>query len=153
MALAQGIAVRVRTDRERALFAERAFRSGDVLITYDGPVLDHPTRYSVQIGEHQHVEGTAESNAWLNHSCAPNAYVEWTPLRLRALRDIEAGEEITCNYLTTDWELHEPFVCRCGAPHCYGEIRGFAHLDSAARQRLMPFIPEFMRARIRKAKG
>jgi hypothetical protein len=26
------------------------------------------------------------------------------------LRGIERGEELTCNYLTTDWELHEKFA-------------------------------------------
>jgi SET domain-containing protein len=83
----------------------------EILITYDGPIIDRATRYSIQIDDYLHIEGTPESNAYLNHACAPNSYVDSKGVFLRALRDIEAGEELTCNYLTTDWELHERFVC------------------------------------------
>jgi hypothetical protein len=67
---------------------------------------------------------------------------------LRERRDIEAGEELTCNYLTTDWELHEKFVCSCGAPNCYGEIRGFKYLSPQQQRELERFVPEFMKRRI-----
>lgn len=67
-------------------------RKDEVLITYDGPLIDHPTRYSIQIDENLHIDGTPESNCYLNHSCAPNTYVDWTGLCLRALRDIDTGE-------------------------------------------------------------
>ena len=74
----------------------------EILITYDGPILDHPTRYSIQIDENRHIEGTPESNAYLNHSCAPNTFVDWKGVFLRALRNIDAGEELTCNYFKGD---------------------------------------------------
>jgi hypothetical protein len=67
---------------------------------------------------------------------------------LRALRDLEAGEELTCNYLTTDWELHEKFTCTCGAPKCYGEIKGFKYLSPEQQRALAPFVREFMKKRI-----
>ena len=148
MSLAKGVEARLRADGQRGLFALGHVSRGEILIVYDGPVIDHPTRYSIQIDDNRHIDGTPESNAYLNHSCDPNAYVDWNGVFLRALRDIEAGEEVTCNYLTTDWELHEKFVCQCGAPKCYGQIAGFRYLAPEQQQALEPLVPAFMRKRL-----
>ncbi len=148
MSLANGVAMQLRSDQQRGLFVTRSVRKGEILITYDGPIINHATRYSIQIDDKLHIEGTLESNACLNHSCAPNTYVDWKGVFLRALRDLEAGEELTCNYLTTDWELHEKFVCTCGAPNCYGEVKGFKYLSAKQQRDLERFVPEFMKKRI-----
>jgi len=53
-----------------------------------------------------------------NHSCDPNMSKGRT-----ALRDIEAGEELTADYSqfsTKDWEMK----CSCGAKNCTGVVRG-----------------------------
>lgn len=60
-----------------------------------------------------------DATAYINHSCAPNAYMRVTPgdkVVFFALRDIEAGEEITMDYR----DPHHPSadMCRCGAPTC-----------------------------------
>jgi len=148
MALSSKISPAVRSDGQKCLRANAAVHRQEVLITYDGPLIDHPTRYSIQIDDHKHIEGTPESNAYLNHSCAPNAYVDWSGVCLRALREIASGEEITCNYLTTDWELHEKFVCRCGARDCFGELRGLKYLTRDEQRRRWPFLPDFMKRKI-----
>ena len=146
--LASGIEIRTRSDHQKGLFTTKARGRDEILIYYDGPILDHSTRYSIQIDDNRHIEGTPESNAYLNHACAPNAYVDWKGPHLRALRNIAAGEELTCNYLTTDWELHEPFVCTCGASNCYGVVRGFKYLSPEQQRALSAFVPEFMKKRI-----
>ncbi|CAJ2502798.1 Uu.00g101920.m01.CDS01 [Anthostomella pinea] len=64
----------------------------------------------------------------INHSCTPNAIGIWHRGRqmaiLRALRDINAGEEITVAYITntveprqsrTVWHKFWPLVCHCSA--------------------------------------
>jgi hypothetical protein len=153
VSLGNGVAVRLRTDHQRGLFILRHVRKDEILITYNGPTIDHPTRYSIQIDDGLHIDGTVDSSSSLNHSCSPNAYVDWKGVFLRALRDIQAGEELTCNYQTTDWELHEKFVCTCGAPNCYGDIKGFKYLSPEQQQMLAPFVPEFMRRRIRPESG
>ena len=53
-----------------------------------------------------------------NHSCDPNMGKGRV-----ALRDIEAGEELTADYSkfsTKDWEMK----CSCGAKNCTGVVRG-----------------------------
>ena len=95
MALSPKIGPAIRRDGQKCLCANAADKKDEVLITYDGPIIDHPTRYSIQIDDDKHIEGAAESNAYLNHSCAANAYVDWNGVYLRALRDIDAGDEVT----------------------------------------------------------
>lgn len=148
MSLANGVIIRTRPDGQKGMFTIKPVVWEEILIYYDGPVIDHPTRYSIQIDDEKHIEGTPDSNAYLNHSCAANCYVDWKGVYLRAKRNIAAGEELTCNYLTTDWELHEKFVCHCGAPNCYGELKGFKYLRPEQQKALEPFVPEFMKRRI-----
>jgi hypothetical protein len=54
-----------------------------------------------------------------------------------AVRDIPAGEELTFDYLTTEWEMATPFACRCGAADCRGLIQGFKHLSPEAQAHLI----------------
>jgi uncharacterized protein len=67
------------------------------------------------------IDGKVEWNLarFLNHSCEPNceAVCEEGRIWLVALRDIEAGEEITFNY-GYDLEDYREHPCRCGAPRC-----------------------------------
>ncbi len=60
--------------------------------------------------------GGAET-AYINHSCAPNAYMRAAPgnkIIFFALRDIKEGEEITINYRDPE----HPEKCHCGARKC-----------------------------------
>jgi len=72
-------------------------------------------------------------------------YVDWSGLYLRALRNISAGEEITCNYLTTEWERYERFICHCGDVHCCGEVKGLKYLDHDEQKKLLPYLPECLK--------
>lgn len=81
----------------------------------------------------------------LNHSCDPNAFVRYQGDRcyLVARRDIDAGEEITCDYnmnITggTSWP------CHCGARRCHGETIGdFFKLPTAIQQEYRPLLAEW----------
>ena len=149
MARSAKIVVSARTDGQKGLFALQDIAENEVLLTYDGPAMDHPTRLSIQIDDDRHIEGTKDSNAFLNHSCDPSAYVDWNKLCLRARRPILSGEEITCNYFTTDYELHETFACKCGSPKCKGEIRGFKYLSKDEQRELEPWLPPFLKQKAR----
>ena len=48
MSLANGVVMRVRPGKQRGLFVTQPVRKGEILIIYDGPLIDHATRYSVQ---------------------------------------------------------------------------------------------------------
>lgn len=56
---------------------------------------------------------------YMNHSCRPNSMSPGLGFEL-ALRDIEAGDEVVCDYGTLN--LQDAFSCACGEPACRGTI-------------------------------
>ena len=141
------VTLRLR-DGQLALFARVAIPAGEMLSTLPGVVRPHPSRHSVQVGRDVHVEAPGPNDAtvpsrwcwkFLNHSCEPSGLVSVQPQpSYVTARDLERGEELTFDYLTTEWDLAEPFACECGSSRCHGVIAGFAHLSSAAQQSLLP---------------
>ncbi len=81
----------------------------------------------------------------INHSCDPNAFVQYQGDRcyLVARRDIDAGEEITCDYNIniaggTSWP------CHCGARRCRGETTGdFFKLPIEIQQEYRPLLADW----------
>lgn len=57
---------------------------------------------------------------YMNHSCAPASRGIGDAFEI-AVRDIQPGEELTCEYGTLN--LIQPMACYCGALSCRGEIR------------------------------
>ena len=57
-----------------------------------------------------------------NHSCEPNAYVDGQVL-LRAMRDIETGEEVTVDYAMYFTSDTMEFDCKCQAASCRKHIK------------------------------
>jgi uncharacterized protein len=59
---------------------------------------------------------------YVNHSCEPNAFMRRHRGRVEfyALRPIEAGEEVTCDYGETHHDGRLP--CRCGSQRCRGRL-------------------------------
>lgn len=128
--------------------------AGEAIVEIDGDVTDRPSRFSVQIDDASHIEVAAgedlatsiERSPWrfLNHSCAPNAAIRGR--QVVATAAIAAGEEITFDYNTTEFDLAAPFACHCGAGGCLGSIRGFVHLRREQRlQRRADLAPHLLR--------
>lgn len=67
-------------------------------------------------------KGMRRGFRYINHSCDPNTFFRCTPDRAEvyALRDIRAGEELTCDYGESQHEGR--LRCRCGAERCRGWI-------------------------------
>jgi hypothetical protein len=137
------------SNEHRCLRAGSRFEQGDVILVLEGLLSHAPSRYSVQVGADLHVQpapGIPEDSvraAWrfLNHSCRPNASFRGPVLT--ALEAIAIGQEITFNYNTTEAEMAEPFVCRCG--HCSGTtVSGFRNLSAAERARLGPMVASYL---------
>ncbi len=56
---------------------------------------------------------------YVNHSCEPAMLGVGNDIEI-AVRDIAAGEELTCEYATLN--PTEPMPCRCGAANCRGVV-------------------------------
>ena len=69
----------------------------------------------------------------MNHSCDANTSFEvpnddFGYLTI-ARKDIKEGEELTNNYNTFIYTVHNPFDCKCGAENCFGIITWIRHLS------------------------
>ena len=128
--------------------ATRPVRVGGTVLILDGEEMHRPSRHSIQLDERTHIEVTGDlpleelmlAHPWrfTNHSCDPNTRL--VGRALVALRPVRAGDEITYNYNTSEWELAEPFECRCGSPDCERQIRGFKYLGAQERERIRPLL-------------
>lgn len=146
------VGVLVEQDQRR-LIAVRDIAAGARIISLHGRASRVATRYSVQIGRDTHLDPDdvatplerVRQRQWmyLNHHCQPNAWI--TERTLVALRDIPAGDGVTFDYNTTEWDMASPFDCHCGSPACVGTVRGAKHLNAAQRARIAawraPYFP------------
>lgn len=89
----------------RGLFAEIAFGGGEVLGTLDGQVIrhaDHPDvldeEWNAISEELLLVRAYPTKYRYMNHSPSPNCRIDQRDMSIRALRDVEAGEELTIDY-------------------------------------------------------
>jgi hypothetical protein len=128
-----------RSKGYKGLYARKDIIAGSVIFVLKGRISGRGNKYSVELSRGKHLDFplTRKPNdhldyAWqyVNHSCEPNGYVNAAELSFCALRDIGEGEEITFNYLTTEYELASPFLCECPSPKCFGLIRGYKFMTA-----------------------
>jgi hypothetical protein len=90
------------------LFARVPIKKGRFIARYSGRKLDNDVadkldnKYLFEINSRWTIDGSSRSNIarYINHSCRPNAEVYFVKhvIKIRALRNIKAEEEITYNY-------------------------------------------------------
>lgn len=130
----EGLTVRVSDIEGRGCFAARKFERRKKIAEYTGELVsttEAERRAKLQrrmrvcaINDAWSIDGSVGGNAtaYMNHSCQPNAFMRVTHHHILffALRDIEAGEEITVDYENTYHSNRKR--CSCGASNCRGTI-------------------------------
>ncbi|HKX41762.1 MAG TPA: SET domain-containing protein [Burkholderiaceae bacterium] len=126
----------------RGVFARSALRAGQLIGEYAGKryaadevqVVDwnNQLTYLFALSDGSVIDGAQGGNTtrFINHACAPN--VEAVErygaggelvLRVRALRRIQAGEELFLDYaLETDGDDPSDYPCACGHERCRGTM-------------------------------
>jgi D-alanine-D-alanine ligase len=110
-----------------------------------GTLTHLPNIYTIQIGAHTHLLPDGQLWRYLNHSCAPNCRIDFSTWTLVTTRTIQCQEELTFNYLTTEWDMVAPFACQCSALHCYGCVAGFKYLTPVQQVLLAPRCSPLLR--------
>lgn len=120
----------------RGLFAKEPIPRGEIVAIKGGYIFDTATLKEIEgrlgpaeipVADGFHigpVEAGEREGAMLftNHSCDPNIGVQGQIVFV-AMRDIEAGEELTHDWATTDDDTYR-MECRCGADGCRGTVTG-----------------------------
>ena len=112
------------------LFATRPIKKGTKIIRYFGPILDSrkkdedaiENKYLFELNGRWTIDGSIRQNLarYINHACKPNAESDVKPRKrkvfIRAIKDIEPGEEINYDYGTDYFKAYlKPIGCKCEA--------------------------------------
>jgi uncharacterized protein len=112
------------------LFATKPIKKGTKIIRYFGPILDSrkkdedaiENKYLFELNGRWTIDGSIRQNLarYINHACKPNAESDVKPRKrkvfIRAIKDIEPGEEINYDYGTDYFKAYlKPIGCKCEA--------------------------------------
>ncbi|MGI9166220.1 MAG: SET domain-containing protein [Pyrinomonadaceae bacterium] len=131
--LAPGLEIKKSAIEGHGCFSKVVFRRGRKIAEYTGErISDAESNRRGQrrrlricaINDRWSLDGSKGGNGthYINHSCEPNSYMKilYGHILFFALRDMNAGEEITIDYDST---LHSnEKKCTCGALSCRGTI-------------------------------
>ncbi len=143
----QGRRIQVRKSgvHGKGVFALRPIAQGETVIEYTGELITwaealrrHPHdpkdpnhTFYFHIDGERVIDAKHGGNAarWINHACAPNCEADEDGERvfIKALRDIQPGEELFYDYGLVIDERYTPalkrqFACHCGASDCRGTM-------------------------------
>jgi hypothetical protein len=147
------------------VFAVNAIAAGQCIFEFGGAVFDRAAVVAqaavgghddfLQIDDDRFLGQSATADDFLNHSCSPNAWVkiERGRVRLMALADVAAGEEIVFDYGLTQVAFPFRFACLCGSPECRGEIGNYDEIPAPVFERYRAYgaIPPHVARRLRAA--
>jgi D-alanine-D-alanine ligase len=128
-----------------AVIAVQELAPDTPVLQLTGTLTHLPDTYTVQIDAHTHLLPDGQLWRYLNHSCAPNCRIDFSTWTLVTTRTIQCHEQLTFNYLTTEWDMVAPFACQCGALHCYGCVAGFKYLSPVQQVLLAPRCSPILR--------
>jgi len=131
--------------QQKSLHATISFVPGQVISKfYAGTTQSYATYLTVQTGIDTHITLEPDFLQYINHSCAPNVFFDTTSMELVCLHTIEAGDEFTFFYPSTEWNMSQSCVCNCKTNGCLQLINGASHLDLSTlkKYRLTDFITQ-----------
>jgi len=142
------------------MFAIELVDEGELLVVWGGELRTEDQIAGLQDGRNCHGlqvdDGVylwsirdGDAGDYVNHSCNPNAWVSGQ-ISLLARRAIQAGEEITFDYATTDASDYDTFECHCGNPLCRGVVTGQDWQRADLQERYRGHFSAYIQRRIDK---
>ncbi|HEY5580793.1 MAG TPA: SET domain-containing protein-lysine N-methyltransferase [Rhodoferax sp.] len=140
---------RIQTRRSgvhgKGVFAVQPIAEGETLIEYVGEIISWPEAqarhphdpgnpnhtFYFHVDENHVIDALygGNSSRWINHACDPNCEADEQNGRIfiKALRNIEAGEELNYDYGLIIDERYTPklkaeYPCWCGSAKCRGTL-------------------------------
>jgi hypothetical protein len=145
------ISLRQSSIEGTGMFANRPFYRGQFIGSIKGPEIRMINTTERDALDNPNWVGYAP-NGWIdplapfdrmNHSCDPNCGIKGKR-SVHALRDIEAGEELTLDYSTTEIDPRWRMVCNCKTAACRGLVGSILTLPPEIVLSYLPFVPAAM---------
>lgn len=154
----------------RGVFASAPIAAGERVAIFGGDIMhideilqmpDSMQAYAMQIEERfvlaARGDQSPEDTDFFNHSCDANCGFRGTVF-LVAMRDIQAGEELTFDYAMVVSQAPGTKVvfsmqCQCGASRCRGAITENDWQRPELRERYRGFFSQYLQERIQKLAG
>src|SRR5215472_13721148 len=157
--------VRASKIHGRGLFAREKIARGEIVAIKGGHIFDRETLdrlqsalgpAEIQIADGLFIGPTEASERessmiFSNHSCDPNIGVQGQIVFV-ALRDINAGEELTHDWATTDDDDYE-MQCNCGAQNCRRTITGQDWRRKDLQEKYAGFMSSYLMEKISRDKS
>ncbi|KAF2760270.1 hypothetical protein EJ05DRAFT_278260 [Pseudovirgaria hyperparasitica] len=90
-----------------------------------------PSYLTVQTGPTSHISLNSDLQ-YINHSCRPTVEFDMAKNEIRVARDLKGGlkegDELSFFYPSSEWNMDQPFQCRCKDVQCLGSIQGAKYL-------------------------
>lgn len=144
----------------RGLFAKAPISKGEIVCVKGGHIFDREMLEKIQpllgpaeiqIAEDLFIgpltqDAREGSMIFSNHSCEPNIGVNGQIVFV-AMRDIEAGEELTHDWAMTDCDDGE-MSCQCGAKSCRGLITGQDWRNTDLQAKYDGYFSDYLKQKI-----
>lgn len=140
------------------MFAKELIKSGEIVYIKGGHVLTRSELFSngvinsyLPIPDNYYLGAVSSEEEdsiklYNNHSCDPNCGLHGE-ITFIAIRDIQAGEELTVDYAFIDNEDYS-FECHCGSPNCRHIITGFDWQIKRLQDEYYPFFAQYLKDKI-----
>jgi hypothetical protein len=92
--------------RGNGLFSTKSHNKDEVIFTLVGDIWDKPSKYSIHIGNNQHI--IDKYGIYMNHSFEPTTKIVGKDVV--ALVDMESGEELNFDYNESEIKMSSPFI-------------------------------------------
>lgn len=128
-----GLIVRSSDIHAAGVYTTAPIKKDTLVVEYTGPIVSReradelyegrPYTYLFGLDDGRIIDGHGIA-AFVNHCCDPNCETDEIDgkIWIVALRDIEAGEELTYDYCLFDGEEDDEAPCYCGAKNCRGTM-------------------------------
>lgn len=141
------------------LFTTAPIEAGEEVVVYGGWVTpgdefrrlpDARQHHSLQIGDDLFMvndDSRFSYGDFVNHSCEPNLVMAGE-ITLVAWRRIEAGEQLTYDYATSDASPYDEFECECASAGCRGKVTGEDWMRPELQRRYAGHFAPYLQRRI-----
>ncbi|MCM8795364.1 MAG: SET domain-containing protein-lysine N-methyltransferase [Candidatus Omnitrophica bacterium] len=148
----------------KGIFAKKKIKKGEVIAVWGGYVITHKefkrlsrykfkniVHYATKIADGFYIisskNGRLEDDDFFNHSCSPNTGIKGQVMMV-AMRNINAGEEITYDYAMTDAGFPYSFECKCGSPECRGRVTSDDWKDRRLQKKYKGYFSWYIQEKI-----